>query len=231
MAKSQWTMPTDEQLSSLYKVVLNVAQQFKSKSSSWKKITVPILAFCIVAMGALLATLVYFVLSQRMGPLLIVVAALIPILCFGLAQSSRTIDKLRTEFEEYHEATLKLVELLNGVGEASEEQVDTLVKAIQSLNKESDDVSTLLNGLSNDTEGLSSDISNLSEQAQTLYKKVVDSLTEDTSTDATTQSTIETASQSTTTTDSSSSSTLDQTSTHIITEENGATEEDLTLIV
>lgn len=127
MAKSI-SMPSDAQMQILCKVALAISKEVKNNSSKvWKNRSTPVMIFSIIAVLGMIGTLIYYIMTSSIAPLLIYIACLMPILAFGLTQSTKNLQKVNQEFAEYSTAMGKLLSVLLS---NSDEAIDDITCAL-----------------------------------------------------------------------------------------------------
>lgn len=124
-------LPTTDEIEKIYKVCYLVISNVKTNYPEWQKKAMPMIVFSVIAVLGVIATLLYYIVSSSIVPLMIYMSCAIPILAFGLAQSSKSLESLHTEFTQYNTAMVKLLGLLSDVSDAeADELIEGLAAAI-----------------------------------------------------------------------------------------------------
>lgn len=98
------TKISSSQVQEIAKIAVQLAAKTRTEASKWNAVG-PVLRILMafLAIGAL-GTGGWFIYSHKIGPLMLYVAAMIPILCFGIAVMSKNFQRVNNEFEEYRVA-------------------------------------------------------------------------------------------------------------------------------
>lgn len=128
-------MPSDAQLQVMYKITVLIAKNFKDRSDKvWKNKSLPVMIFSALMVIGMLVTLVYYIMTSSIAPLMIYIACAIPILAYGLTQASKNLQKVNEEFDQYNESMKRLLAvLMNSSAEATDDVTVALGAAIAAV--------------------------------------------------------------------------------------------------
>jgi hypothetical protein len=129
MASTNTTTVTTEDLEKIYKVCYLVLSKLKGKTDLSKK-SWPTILFSVICVLGMIGTLVFYIITSKIAPLMIYMACAIPVLAFGLAQFSKNLETLNKEYSEYSAAMSKLLLALTN---SSTENVDELTRGLAAL--------------------------------------------------------------------------------------------------
>ena len=138
-------MPSQNQIKFFYQITVKLVEKIKSHEDDLRDKSIPVYIGLGIALVILAGTIFWYVWQKDLGPLMIYMALLIPILSFGIAEQSRHIQQLRTEFSEYNRAIddfLKSISTLDANTLTNEEKALGVVMAafISSDEKVADDI-------------------------------------------------------------------------------------------
>lgn len=129
MAKLSSFLTTDN-VKTILSVALKVAERFEESSSKWKNKSLPCLIISIIAVAGMMGCMIYFIVTTRIAPLMIYVAACIPILSFGLASLSKNLDRVQKEFTEYTEAMHNVLTTIKKSADCTADEATAAVAAV-----------------------------------------------------------------------------------------------------
>ena len=138
-------MPSQNQIKFFYQITVKLVEKIKSHEDDLRDKSIPVYIGLGIALAILAGTIFWYVWQKDLGPLMIYMALLIPILSFGIAEQSRHIQQIRTEFSEYNRAIddfLKSISTLDANTLTNEEKALGVVMAafISSDEKVADDI-------------------------------------------------------------------------------------------
>lgn len=138
-------MPSQNQIKFFYQITVKLVEKIKSHEDDLRDKSIPVYIGLGIALVILAGTIFWYVWQKDLGPLMIYMALLIPILSFGIAEQSRHIQQLRTEFSEYNRSIddfLKSISILDANTLTNEEKALGVVMAafISSDEKVADDI-------------------------------------------------------------------------------------------
>lgn len=138
-------MPSQNQIKFFYQITVKLVEKIKSHEDDLRDKSIPVYIGLGIALVILAGTIFWYVWQKDLGPLMIYMALLIPILSFGIAEQSRHIQQLRTEFSEYNRSIddfLKSISTLDANTLTNEEKALGVVMAafISSDEKVADDI-------------------------------------------------------------------------------------------
>lgn len=146
MASKLNDMLTTENVKTVLTVALKVAKAFKNRSDNWTNKTRVSLVTSILAIAGMIGCLAYFIVTHRITPLMLYIAACIPILAFGLTVQGKNLDKIKDEFDEYTDAMNNLLAVLKNAcqytGEEAVEVTAAVLMATQNLSQDELNVMT-----------------------------------------------------------------------------------------
>lgn len=116
------------------------------KSINWKDQSLRTKIFSAVVILATAAAVLYYIVTGYIAPLMLVLAAMIPLLCIGLNESSRSLTNLQKEFTEYNSAVYELIQVL--YKNASDPNLtEIMMNAIKKVQEEGGDVAEVFDSL------------------------------------------------------------------------------------
>ena len=131
---------TEDNIKTILSVAVKVAEGFKDRSANWKNKTLPTMIGSIAAIAAMLGFLIYFIVTHRIGPLMIYTACAIPILAFCLTLFSKNLDKIQKEFTEYTEAMKQVFSCIKNSCDLSQDEavaaIGTVIVATAGIEKD-----------------------------------------------------------------------------------------------
>lgn len=121
---------TTDNVKTIVSVLLPIVKTVKNRSDLWKNKSIPAIIISLVCVAAVLGTMIYFVATHYIGPLMIAIACCIPILSLGFSLQSKNVDNIVHEFDEYQDAMAEFVSILKSAFEMTD---DDAVAAISTI--------------------------------------------------------------------------------------------------
>lgn len=116
------------------------------KSINWKDQSLRTKIFSAIVILATAAAVLYYIVTGYIAPLMLVLAAMIPLLCIGLNESSRSLTNLQKEFTEYNSAVYELIQVL--YKNANDPNLtEIMMNAIKKVQEEGGDVAEVFDSL------------------------------------------------------------------------------------
>ena len=109
--------PTNEEIQLFYNIAKQLVAKIKEHTGEFKDKSIPVYIGIGIALVILALTVFWYIYMKDLAPLMIYMAMLIPILCFGLGEQSRNLNNLMVEFDEYNKAMSDFLELIGSLDE------------------------------------------------------------------------------------------------------------------
>lgn len=109
--------PSADQIKLLYKISVQLVAKIKEHSGDLKDKSLPVYIGIVAALTILAMAIGWYVFTKDIAPLMLYMAMLIPVLCFGLGEQSRNLNNLRVEFDEYNKSMDDFLTLISTLDE------------------------------------------------------------------------------------------------------------------